>query len=132
MGRKTFALVWRLVDAVVLSAFAQTSVVAKNVSPFLPEHADAFACDNCEPLVSTLADGVFANQFPSARKTVWTLDNANQQSLNDETLPMPHGKGARDIPPQYLTCVWNVQTVASGLSCFSHVKFNRVALFKSY
>ncbi|MFN4179621.1 MAG: hypothetical protein ACK4I8_04870 [Armatimonadota bacterium] len=43
----------------------------------------------------TLADGVFANRFSSARKTVWTLYNANWKSVEGEVLAVPHKEGAR-------------------------------------
>lgn len=79
----------------------------------LREHADAFASDDCEPLVPTLQEGVFANRFTSAdgRKSVWTLYNANWRSVQGRVIAVPHVPGAR-----YLDA-WNgkpLQPVLSG------------------
>lgn len=72
----------------------------------LREHADAFTSDDCEPLVPTLAEGVFANRFSSDRKTVWTLYNANWKSVNGEILAVPHIEGARYFD------AWNGREIA--------------------
>ncbi|MCS7254632.1 MAG: DUF6259 domain-containing protein [Armatimonadetes bacterium] len=69
--------------------------VLRRCTAVLREHADAFTGDDCEPLVPTLVNGVFANRFSSERKTVWTLYNANWRSVSGEVLAVPHIKGAR-------------------------------------
>ncbi len=60
----------------------------------LKKHSEAFVSDDCEPLVPTLIPGVFANRFSRARKTVWTLYNANWRSVSGEVLRIPHRFGA--------------------------------------
>ncbi len=73
----------------------ETLEVLKRCIAILREHADAFSSDDCEPLVPTLVNGVFANRFSSGRKTVWTLYNANWRSIRGEVLAVPHVDGAR-------------------------------------
>jgi hypothetical protein len=65
----------------------------------LRTHADAFASDDCEPLVPTLVPGVFANRFTASgsRKTVWTLYNGNWRSVQGQVLAVPHVRGARYV-----------------------------------
>jgi hypothetical protein len=69
--------------------------VLRKCIAILREHADAFASDQCEPLVPTLVGGLFANKFEGEGKTVWTLYNANWRSVSGEILAVPHVSGAR-------------------------------------
>ncbi len=73
----------------------ETLDVLRRCIAVLKEHSDAFAGNECEPLVPTLVNGVFANRFSSALKTVWTLYNANWRSVSGEILAVPHVDGAR-------------------------------------
>lgn len=77
----------------------ETLATLRKCIRILREHADAFASDNCEPLVPTLVEGVFANRFTSAdgRKTVWTLYNANWRSVQGEIIAVPYVPGARYV-----------------------------------
>lgn len=61
----------------------------------LHSHADAFASPNVEPLVPTLAPGLFANRFSTPEKSVWTLFNATSRTLRGPLLSVPHPAGAR-------------------------------------
>lgn len=47
-----------------------------NFYAILRENDDAFSNRDCEPLVPTLAQGVYANRFGSGEKTIYTLYNA--------------------------------------------------------
>ncbi|MFA4029962.1 MAG: hypothetical protein GDYSWBUE_001298 [Candidatus Fervidibacterota bacterium] len=67
--------------------------VLRRCIAILKEHADAFTGNECEPFVPTLVNGVFANRFSSANKTVWTLYNANWRSVSGEILAVPHVDG---------------------------------------
>lgn len=81
----------------------ETLTTLRKCIRILREHADAFASDNCEPLVPTLVEGVFANRFTSSdgRKSVWTLYNANWRSVQGGVIAVPHVPGARYVD------VWN-------------------------
>lgn len=57
-------------------------------------HREAFASHSPEPLVDALVTGVFANRFPAAQETVWTLYNANGRSVRTPVLRVKHIAGA--------------------------------------
>ncbi|MDW8321388.1 MAG: DUF6259 domain-containing protein [Armatimonadota bacterium] len=77
----------------------ESMTILRKCIRILRDHADAFASDDCEPLVPTLQEGVFANRFTAGdgRKTVWTLYNANWRSVQGEVIAVPHLPGARYI-----------------------------------
>jgi hypothetical protein len=52
----------------------------------LRQYADAFRGTNPAPLVPTLNSNLYANEFPGANRTVWTLYNASSQTLSGELL----------------------------------------------
>jgi hypothetical protein len=56
----------------------------------LREYADAFRSKDPMPLVPTLNTNVYANQFPAANRTVWTLYNAGIQTMSGPLLRVPH------------------------------------------
>lgn len=60
----------------------------------LREHADAFTSTDVEPLVPTLAPGLFANRFSGPGETVWTIFNSNYRTLRGPLLVVPHRQGA--------------------------------------
>ncbi len=57
-------------------------------------HREAFASRAVRPLVPTEVSGVFANQFTTARETVWTLYNANGRTVRKPLLRVKHVAGA--------------------------------------
>jgi hypothetical protein len=59
----------------------------------LRTHRDAFTTDNPQPLVPTLVGGVFANAFPAAGKTVYTLYNTRHRTVRGELLAVPAAAG---------------------------------------
>jgi hypothetical protein len=63
---------------------------------FKIQHAetDALTSPNVEPLVATEAPGLYANRFSTSAKTVWTLLNANYQTLRGGLLRVASRRGA--------------------------------------
>ncbi len=59
----------------------------------LHKHRDAFTSLEPVPLVPTEMGGVWANKFPAAGKTVYTLYNARHHTLRGEMLRIPHEEG---------------------------------------
>jgi hypothetical protein len=57
-------------------------------------YRDAFGSRDVDPLVDTLADGLFANAFRAPTRTVWTLYNANGRNLRGALLRVRHSPGA--------------------------------------
>ncbi len=61
------------------------------------ENEDCFACDNVQPLMPTLVDGIYANQFgPPADapvKACWTIYNTMYRTVCDELIAVPHTEG---------------------------------------
>ena len=47
------------------------------------------------PYAATLQAGVFASRFPGADRTLWTLINRNEYTLDGEQLAVPHQPGTR-------------------------------------
>ena len=60
----------------------------------LRKHKDAFTSLAPVPLVPTEMGGVWANAFPVAGKTVYTLYNARHRTVRGEVLRVPHTPGA--------------------------------------
>lgn len=58
------------------------------------EHADAFCSMEPEPLVPTLRAGLYANRFPAGSDVVYTLFNANWQTVRGPLLAVDHPQGA--------------------------------------
>lgn len=56
----------------------------------LTTYRDAFTSLEPEPLVATEMGGVFANRFPTASKTVYTLLNTRHRTLRGPMLRLPH------------------------------------------
>jgi len=54
----------------------------------LREHDDAFSGRDCEPLVPTLAQGVYANRFGVGEKTIYTLYNATGHTFHGPVLQL--------------------------------------------
>ena len=59
----------------------------------LRQHRDAFTSLTPEPLVPTQVAGVFANRFPAAGKTVYTLYNSRHRTVRGPVLRLPHRDG---------------------------------------
>lgn len=58
-------------------------------------YSDCFMSPNPIPLVPTGQKLVFANEFPSEKRTLWTLFNANYATVRGELLAVRHRPGAR-------------------------------------
>lgn len=69
-------------------------------------HADAFTSADVEPLAQTEAPGLYANRFSTAKKTVWTLFNANYRTLRGALVEVPDRPGAKYYD------AWNERPVA--------------------
>jgi hypothetical protein len=69
----------------------------------LREYADAFRSTNPIPLVATLNTNIYANEFPGANRTVWTLYNAGSQTVTGQLLTVPYSTNS-----QYYDA-WNAQ-----------------------
>jgi hypothetical protein len=59
----------------------------------LHRHRDAFTTLEPVPLVPTEQGGVYANAFPTAEKTVYTLYNARRATVRGPVLRLPHNEG---------------------------------------
>jgi hypothetical protein len=57
-------------------------------------HLAAFTSLSPRPLIPTLPEEVYANEFPAEGETVWTLYNANWHTVRGEILAVPHRPGA--------------------------------------
>lgn len=62
------------------------------------ENEDCFASDNVQPLVATLVEGIYANQFgpptDSSVKACWTVYNTMYRTVCDDVIAVPHRDGA--------------------------------------
>ncbi len=69
------------------------------------------------PYAATLQAGVFASRFPGADRTLWTLVNRNECSVQGEQIAVPHTEGTRYFD------LWHGQEVlprlAGGQAVFS-------------
>jgi hypothetical protein len=61
----------------------------------LRTYADAFRSSDPVPLVPTLRNNIYANQFPGDVRTVWTLKNTSSQPATGELLLVNHKPNAR-------------------------------------
>jgi len=62
------------------------SAYPQRYDTILRENADAFASRDCEPLIPTLALGVYANRFRCPGKTIYTLYNATGHTFHGPAL----------------------------------------------
>jgi hypothetical protein len=60
----------------------------------LRQYRDAFRTASPQPLVGTLSENVYANDFPASARSVWTLYNAGTQRAQGELLKVSHRSGA--------------------------------------
>jgi len=58
------------------------------------DHSDAFCSMNPKPLVPTLHEDIYANEFSATDETVWTLYNASDAFISGYLLAVPHSAGA--------------------------------------
>ena len=72
----------------------ETSEAIRRCYRILHKHRDAFTSLEPVPLVPTEMGGVWANKFPIAGKTVYTLYNARHRTVRGELLRVPHEEGA--------------------------------------
>ena len=69
------------------------SFIAKMHS-VLKAHVNAFTSLNPVPLVPTLTEDIYANEFPAENETVWTIYNARYSTVRGELLAVSHKDGA--------------------------------------
>ncbi len=67
--------------------------LAAKAHGILREHADLLSSDNCEPLIPTLREGVYANRFGSPTRTLYAVYNARYGDVAGDLLriTVPHG-----------------------------------------
>lgn len=82
---------------------ANVCSVITRAHAILRKYADAFRSANPIPLVATLNSNIYANEFPGANRTVWTLYNASRQTATGELLMVPYSANSL-----YLDA-WNAQ-----------------------
>lgn len=64
-----------------------------NFDTILREYDDAFSSRDCEPLVPTLARGVYGNRFSASEKTIYTLYNATGHTFYGPVLRLDTKRG---------------------------------------
>jgi len=91
-GEGLYDVGWLLYDSRTLARVRKWLAIQR-------EYADCFATAAPEPLVPTEAGQVYANRFPTASRTVWTLWNARFTTYRGPVLAVPHRPGAtyRDV-----------------------------------
>jgi len=72
----------------------RTLAMIRRCHRILRRHRGAFACDRPQPLVPTVAPGVFANRFDGPSETVFTLFNSAPVSYSGPVLRLRPLKGA--------------------------------------
>ena len=68
----------------------QTLRAIRDCYRVLREHRDAFAGDRAEPLLPTLAGGLYANQFSGASETAYTIYNARNETYSGEVIALAY------------------------------------------
>ncbi|HPD29831.1 MAG TPA: DUF6259 domain-containing protein [Phycisphaerae bacterium] len=68
--------------------------LARQAYPIFREHADIFRSRQCEPLVPTLQEDLYANRFAGRDRTIITLYNAGCSSVAGELMQVP-------LPPEW-------------------------------
>jgi hypothetical protein len=66
----------------------------RRIMTILQTHASTFNSEQAEPLVPTLVEGIYANEFPGASETIWTVWNSHWRTLRRPVLRVPHVVGA--------------------------------------
>lgn len=72
----------------------ETRAAIRKCYAILHKHRDAFTTLKPTPLTPTLLGGVFANAFPVAGKTVYTLYNTRHRTVRGEMLRIPAAEGS--------------------------------------
>lgn len=66
----------------------------RRIMAILQAHAQTFGSAHAEPLVPTLVEGIYANRFPGASETIWTVWNSHWGTVRRPMLRVPHVAGA--------------------------------------
>ncbi len=69
------------------------SFIARTHS-ILKKHVKAFTSLDPTPLIPTLVEDIYANEFPAEDERVWTVYNARYSTVRGELLAVPHKDGA--------------------------------------
>lgn len=73
--------------------------LARRAYPIFRDYAEVFRSRQCEPLIPTLHEGLYANRFAGRDRTIITLYNAGCASVAGELIRVP-------LPPQ-----WSVRSL---------------------
>ncbi len=85
-GMRIYSLAWGHDD--------EAFVLLRRIRELYGEHGEAFCDPAPRPLVATLAAGLYANEFSSAKETVWTIWNDRYRTYTGDVLSVPHPAGA--------------------------------------
>ncbi len=72
----------------MVSVFAEV-IYPQNMYAILKENNEILRGADCEPLVPTLTNFVYANRFGSGSKTLWTIYNASGHTIDGDVLLIP-------------------------------------------
>ena len=72
----------------------ETRACIAKTHEILKAHVKAFTSANPIPLIPTLIDDIYANEFPADDEKVWTIYNARYSTIRGELFAVPHKDGA--------------------------------------
>jgi hypothetical protein len=72
----------------------ETRAFIAKMNHVIKAHVKAFTSMNPIPLVHTLIEGIYANEFPTEKEIVWTIYNTNYSTVRGEIMAIPHKDGA--------------------------------------
>ena len=85
-------MLWNMV-----AAFGGSIAYSEQEHAVLTAHNDALALGEAEPLVPTLHPRVYANRFRAPGKTIWTVMNGNDHTVEGPLLQVEPSPGARFV-----------------------------------
>lgn len=66
----------------------------RRMMQLMQQHADAFCSLRARPLIPTLTEGIYANEFPGESETIWTVLNTHWRTVRCPVLRVEHVPGA--------------------------------------
>jgi hypothetical protein len=94
-------VVWQDIFGLAQPYTPAEAALLKRCCTLLREHCRALAGAHPQPLVPTLAQGVYANLFPGTAKRLWTLYNENKAPVNAPVLRIS------SPPGRHIVDLWN-------------------------
>ena len=79
-------VVWQDIFGLVLTYSPEEAALLKRCRTLFRRHRQALASPNPTPLIPTLCDGVYCNEFPAANKRLWTFYNARDAAVSAAVL----------------------------------------------